>query len=104
MIGEEAASAAGLASLARAIAITGELGNTALALSETVQDPNSAIINILGMLLGVGGIVKVDRDSAGIARVGAARRGMQAADLVALGKVFSAKNDILERVMGKVCS
>ena len=86
------------------MAIAGELGNTALALYDTVKNPDSAIINVLGMLIGVGSITKVSRDADGIGSVAAARRGMKADDIAALGKIFSDNDSTLKRVLGKLCS
>ncbi|MCJ1310400.1 hypothetical protein MMC25_004064 [Agyrium rufum] len=68
VVGEELAITAVFATLARAIAIAvaGELGNAALAIYDTVEDPKSAVVNILGMLLGVGAITNAARDGVGI--------------------------------------
>lgn len=46
-MGEEVALTAGLASLARTIAIAGEVGNIALDVYDIVQDTKAAVINIL---------------------------------------------------------
>nr|OQO24051.1 hypothetical protein B0A51_05021 [Rachicladosporium sp. CCFEE 5018] len=74
IVGEEIAAAAGFATLARAIAIAGEVGNAALGVYDTVNDPSSAVVNILGMLVGVGAIAKVSRDGKGIGDVANLRR------------------------------
>ena len=88
IVGEEVAAAAGLAPLARAIAIAGEAGNSALAIYDTVKNPSSVIVNILGMVLGVGSIAKVSRDGAGMAKVAKLRREMSPDTVAGLGKVF----------------
>ncbi|KAK3938836.1 glycoside hydrolase superfamily [Diplogelasinospora grovesii] len=103
VVGEEAAAAAGLATLAKAIAIAGELGNAALAIYDTVQDPSSAIINILGMLFGVGSITKATRDGTGIGAIAKLRRGMKPEEVTALGKIFSGKDGVLQSILGKAC-
>lgn len=56
VVGEEVAAASGFTRLTRAIALTDELGNGVMAVYDTAGDPNSAVLNILGMLLGVGSI------------------------------------------------
>lgn len=76
VIGEEVAAAVGLSTLARTIAIAGELGNAAVDIYDTVQDPSSAVVNILGLLLGVGGIAKTIREGEDIAKVAKLSRGM----------------------------
>ncbi|THX32417.1 hypothetical protein D6D10_08112 [Aureobasidium pullulans] len=102
VVGEEVALTMGLASLARTIAITGELGNAALAIYDTVNDPKSAVINILGMLVGVGAIAKVERSGKGLGDVAKVRRGMSEADIAGLGSVFKNSDDKLQAII-KVC-
>ena len=102
IVGEEVAAAAGLASLARAIAIAGEVGNAALGIYDTVEDPKSAIVNILGMLVGAGAIAKVSRDGKGLGDVAKLRRGMSADDVAGLGNIFKSQDDKLQNIM-KVC-
>ncbi|KAJ9624398.1 Glucan endo-1,3-alpha-glucosidase agn1 [Taxawa tesnikishii (nom. ined.)] len=102
VVGEEIALAAGLATLARTIAIAGELGNAALAIYDTVQDPEAAVVNILGMLIGVGSIAKVARTGKGIGDVAKLRRGMTATDVAGLGSVFKNSDDKLQNIV-KVC-
>lgn len=102
VIGEEAAAAAGLAGLARAIAIAGELGNGALGIYDSVKNPASAVVNILGMLLGVGAIAKVSRDGKGLAQVAKVRREMSADTIAGLGSVFAKHNNELNTI-SKFC-
>lgn len=102
MVGEEVAAAAGFADLARAIALTGELGNGILAVYNTVEDPSSAVMNVLGMLLGVGSIAKATRDGEGISSVAKIRKEMTADDIASFGKIFSNNDDKLQSIM-KVC-
>jgi chitinase len=91
--------AAGFITLGRTIAIVGEAGNAAAAMYETVQDPNSAVINILGMLIGVGAIARVERTGKGLGAVAKLRRGM---DVSAFGDVFKGSDDTLQNII-KVC-
>ncbi|KAH0171368.1 glycoside hydrolase family 6 protein, partial [Aureobasidium melanogenum] len=102
VVGEEVALAAGLVNLARTIAIAGELGNTALAVYDTVQDPKSAIVNILGMLIGVGSIAKVERTGQGLGDVARLKRGMTADHIAGLGSVFKNNDDKLQTIV-RVC-
>jgi len=84
------------------VAITGELGNAALAIYDTVQDPSSAVVNILGMLMGVGSIAKVSRDGEGIGAAAVLRRGMSSDQVASLGSIFKANDDKLQGIMN-VC-
>ena len=102
-VGEEVALAAGLGSLAKAIAIAGELGNAALALFDSVQNPSSALMNVLGMLLGVGGFTKATRDGTGLAPLAALRKGMNPDDAKAFGKIFQDKDGLLQSIMKGAC-
>lgn len=103
IVGQELAAAAGLANLARVIAIAGELANAALATYDTVKDPGSAVINMLGMVFGLGSIAKVARDGPGLAQVAKWRRGMSAAEITSLGKIFKDGDDLVQSVLVKVC-
>jgi chitinase len=102
-VGEEAAAAAGLATLARGIAIAGELGNAALATYDTVKDPSSAILNVVGMLFGVGNIVKAGRDGPGLAAVAGIRKGIKPSEVSSLGKIFADRDGVLQNILTKVC-
>lgn len=102
VVGEEIAMAAGFATLARAIAISGELGNTAVGIYDSVKDPKSAVVNILGMLLGVGAIARATRDGRGIADIAKIRRGMKEGDISAMGRIFKENDDTLQNI-AKVC-
>ncbi|KAK5130435.1 hypothetical protein LTR08_002134 [Meristemomyces frigidus] len=102
IVGEEVALAYGFATLARSIVVAGELGNAALAIYDTVEDPTSAVVNILGMLVGVGTIAKATRDGKGIGDIANIRRGMSSDDVAGLGSIFKANDDKLQSIM-KVC-
>ena len=96
------AAAAGLATVARAIAMVGEAGNSALAIYDTVKNPRSAIINILGMVVGVGAVAKASRDGTGLAKIAKMRRDMDPTVVASMGKVFQSNSDKLSTVM-KFC-
>lgn len=102
IIGEEAAATAGLTTLARSCAIAGEAGNAGLAIYDTVKNPESALVNIINSLIGVGSIVKVTRDGPGPDSAAQIRRGMKATEISTLGKIFKSDSDTLDTIM-KVC-
>lgn len=102
VVGEEVAVAAGLTAVARAIAIAGEVGNAALGIYDTVNNPKSAVVNIFGLLLGVGAIAKVTRDGTGIAKVAKVRNEMKAADIAGLGSIVKSHDDKLQSIL-KFC-
>ncbi|QIW96919.1 hypothetical protein AMS68_002437 [Peltaster fructicola] len=102
VIGEEVATATGVASIARTLAVVSELGNAGLAIYDTVQDPSSALLNVLGMMFGVGSIAKAERNGKGLAEVAKVRRGMKPEIIAALGTLFKSHDDKLQTLM-KAC-
>jgi chitinase len=103
MVGEGIAAGLGLANLARVIAIAGELANAALATYDTVKDPASAVVNMLGMLFGVGSIAKASRNAKGLSEVANWRKGMKAGEITSLGKIFENGDSMVQSILGKVC-
>lgn len=103
IVGTEAAAALGLSNIARVIAVAGELGNAAFATYETVKDPASAIVNILGMLFGVGQIAKAERGAKGLRDVAQYRKGMAAGEISSLGRFFADGDSKVQTLLGKVC-
>lgn len=99
IVGEEVAAAAGLATLARSVAIAGELANGALAVYDTVKDPSSAVVNIIGMLFGVGSIAKVARDGKGLSSAAKLRQGMKADEIASFGSIFKGNDDKLQSII-----
>lgn len=99
IVGEELAAAAGLATLARSVAIAGELANGALAVYDSVQDPKSAVVNVIGMLFGVGAIAKASRDDEGIAAIAKFRRAMKPEEISGFGSIFKGSDDKLQAIM-----
>lgn len=75
-IGEEAAAAAGLSSMARAIALAGGAANLGYDIDTVVGQPSSAPFLILGWLLGAGGVAKLDRNSDSFAKMAKERQSM----------------------------
>ncbi|KAJ5279772.1 hypothetical protein N7478_005144 [Penicillium angulare] len=101
-VGEEVAAAAGMATLARSIAIAGEAANTGYAIYDTVKDPKSAIVNVIGAVLGIGSIAKAERSGSGLADVAKTRAAMKASEISSMGDLFKANDDTLQSLM-KVC-
>ena len=89
-----------MASLARAILITGEVGNGALGLYDSVKNPDSAILNVLGMLVGLGSIAKVSRDAPGLVKVAKVAKTV---NFKHFGKVVKTDHDGLLTVLSNAC-
>lgn len=75
-VGEEAAAAAGLASVARAIAIAGGAANLGYDISVVAGQPSSAPFLIMGWLMGAGGVARLDRNAESFSKMAATRKGM----------------------------
>lgn len=103
VVGTEVAAGLGFANVARVIAIAGELGNAALATYDTVNDPASAVVNMLGMLFGAGDIAKVARDAKGLTKVADWRRSMKANEVSSMGKIFQDGDSKVQAILGKMC-
>ncbi|KAL3477790.1 glycoside hydrolase superfamily [Aspergillus californicus] len=103
MVGEGIAASLGLANLARIIAIAGELGNAALATYDTVNNPESAVVNMLGLLFGAGAFTKVSRNAKGLGDVAKWRKGMSTSEIASLGKFFEDGDASVQAILGKVC-
>ncbi|KAK3690963.1 Glucan endo-1,3-alpha-glucosidase agn1 [Vermiconidia calcicola] len=103
IVGQQAALAAGMATLARSIAIAGELGQGALGIYDTVNNPGSAVINILGMLIGVGATTKVPRDAPGLTEVATLARSISPDMAANFGAIFKHNFDDLQTTM-KFCN
>ncbi|KAJ5901127.1 glycoside hydrolase [Penicillium tannophilum] len=101
-VGEEAAAAAGMVQLARSIAIAGEAANVGFAIYDTVDNPKSALINVIGAALGVGSIAKAGRTGEDLAAVAKIRSEMKASEISSMGDLFKANDDSLQSLL-KVC-
>jgi hypothetical protein len=102
-VGEEAAAAAGMVTLARSIAIAGEAANTGLAIYDTVKDPKSAIVNVIGSVLGIGSIAKAARTGKGLEGAAQARMEMKASEISSLGALFKSNDDTLQSLLKSLC-
>ncbi|KAJ5323307.1 hypothetical protein N7476_001907 [Penicillium atrosanguineum] len=99
IVGEELAAAAGLATIACSVAIAGELANGAFAGCDTVQDPKSAVVNVIEMLFGVGAIAKASRDGEGLVSIARFRRAMKAEEINGFGSTFKGSDDKLQAIL-----
>jgi chitinase len=99
MVGEIGLELAGLAQLARFAFIAGEIGNAALSLADTAQNPEAAPFAFMGMLMGVGGRgMKFERAAEGAATF---KKLMSDADVSRLGKVFKEKDGLVATVINR---
>ena len=101
IVGTEAAAALGLNNTARVIAIADELGKAAFATYETVRDPESAIVNILGILFSVGKLAKAERDVNAIRGVAQYLIGMASSEILCLGRFFADRDSELQTLQSK---
>lgn len=99
-VGDIGAAAAGLTSLARMIALIGEVANDALSMYSIVEDPTSAPMAVFGMLLGASAL---GRNPDGFATMGGLRRGMGADDIAKMGNVFADQTKVIQKIV-KSCS
>lgn len=75
------------------------ISNAALSIYDSVEDPKSAVVNILGTLFGVGAITKATRDAKGISTIAKTRRDMSASDVSNLGTIFKNNDAKLQSLM-----
>jgi hypothetical protein len=102
VVGEELALAAGLTNFARTLAITGEVGNAAVAFYDSGSDPGAAFLNVMGLVAGVGSVAKISRDGNGFREVANIRRGMSSDTVSSLGKIFK-ENDNKLAAITRIC-
>ena len=95
-VGEMSATAAGMASLARAIAMFSEVSNAALSIYEIFEDPKSAPMAVMGMVLGVAAL---PRTGTTFSKTGKIMRDMKPVEVEKMGEIFVAKNVIIKRIL-----
>ncbi|KAF5501368.1 Mutanase [Colletotrichum siamense] len=98
-VGEELAGAAGLAALARAIAIAGEAGNAAFDIYSMVDDPSSIGYTIFGTLFGAAGIASSFRNADHFSSAGEARRAMGEAKVAQMGDTFKGYSELTQKIV-----
>ncbi|RYP70495.1 hypothetical protein DL771_005432 [Monosporascus sp. 5C6A] len=102
-VGEIGAVLAGAATLARIALIAGETANLAFGIYGMVDDPESALMGVLGMMFGLGGITKVGRNPKGFKDMAAKRADLRTSGGISkIGGNFQARDDILQDIV-KFC-
>lgn len=101
-VGEELAATAGLATLARAIALAGGVGNTAFDVYTMVDDPSSVSYTIFGTLFGAAGIASSLRKADHFSTAAEARRSMGESKVDEFGAVFRGYADLTKKIV-KAC-
>ena len=96
--------AAGVALLAATTALSvGEVANAAFAIYGMVDDPNSAVMGLLGMMFGLGSIGKVGRTPQGFRDMAAKRADLRTGGGVSkIGGMFQKRDDTLQSII-KLC-
>lgn len=90
-----------LGALGRIISIIGATGNAALTFYDISNDPESAPMQILGLLLGGrGGSVR--REASDMSDMAKLRRGMKDGDIGKMGSVFKKNDDAVQKLL-KMC-
>lgn len=79
--------------------ILGALGNGALAIYDTVQDPQSAVVNVLGALFGLGGLAKVPRTEEGLSDLAVTWAKIKPETIQSFGKIFEDNDSRLRSVL-----
>ncbi|KAK8110220.1 uncharacterized protein PG998_006677 [Apiospora kogelbergensis] len=102
-VGEIGAALAGAATLARIALIAGETANLAFGIYGMVDDPNSALMGVLGMMFGLGGITRVGRTPKGFKAMAAKRADLRTSGGVSkIGGKFQLRDDALQEII-KAC-
>jgi hypothetical protein len=96
VVGEVLGSVAGLASLARIIAVLATVGDAAMDIYSIVDDPKNAPLAIFGLVLGPLGLA----DIATVARAANLKRAMKGEDILKLGKNLGPSMNIVNKVTG----
>ncbi|KAL5363079.1 hypothetical protein BJX96DRAFT_186568 [Aspergillus floccosus] len=92
---EAGALAAGATTLARVAAIAGETANTAFSIYTIVEDPDSALLTLMGMLVGAGGVTAAFRDAASFTKMAKVRKSMTAGETAEFRDLFEKNDDLL---------
>lgn len=99
-LGEIGATLAGAATLARFALIAGEVANAAFAIYGMVDDPNSAVMGLLGMMFGLGSISKAGRTPSGFKEMAAKRAELRTnGGISKIGGRFQTRDDTLQNII-----
>ncbi|KAF9885277.1 hypothetical protein FE257_013075 [Aspergillus nanangensis] len=102
-INEAGLLAAGATNLAQMAAIAGEVASTAFGVYEMVDDPSSALMGLIGMLVGAGGVAVAFRDADNFAKIAMLRRELTAGNRAAAFRDIFKQNDDILQVITKGC-
>lgn len=94
-VGQIGATAAGLVTLGRVIALLGDVSNAALTIYDIVNNPESAPMAVMGLLMGA----TMPRTGSSFSKAGKTIRGMKAGDITSMGTVFAEKTALIKRVL-----
>ena len=99
-LGEIGAAIAGASTLARFALIAGEVANAAFGIYEMVDNPDSAVMGMLGMMFGLGSIVKAARTPKGFSEMAAKRAELRTSGGVSkIGGMFQKRDDLLQSII-----
>ncbi|KAK4247528.1 hypothetical protein C7999DRAFT_14472 [Corynascus novoguineensis] len=99
-VGEVGAMLAGATTLARIALIAGETANLAFGIYGMVDDPDSALMGVLGMMFGLGGVTRVGRTPKGFKDMAAKRAGLRTDGGVSkIGGNFQKRDDMLQDIV-----
>lgn len=103
MVGEAIGEVADLATLARALTIIGDVGNVAMTVYDTVSTKGNDVEEIMGLLMGFGGMVKATRNEKGLRDIALKRSGLSAEKIEKFGAIFKKHDGQLQKILRKVC-
>lgn len=102
-VGEMGAVLAGAATLARFALIAGETANLAFGIYGMVDDPESALMGVIGMMFGLGGVTRVGRSPKDFKDMAAKRADLRTSGGVSkIGGSFKKRDDKLQDIV-KAC-
>jgi chitinase len=99
--GAGGAAALGATSLARVLLIIGEAANIAYTVYGVVDDPDSALMAVMGLLMGAAGATRGPRTPTGFKDMATKRAKLTST--ASLGSGFKTKDDTLQRIITTTC-
>lgn len=99
-VGVGGAAALGATSLARVLLVIGEAANIAYTVYTVVDDPDSALMAVMGLLLGAAGM-RAPRTPQGFRQMATKRTKLTGTN--SLGEGFKARDDMLQRIVASTC-
>jgi chitinase len=98
-LGEVGLGLAGFTALARFAFVGGEIANGALTVAEIINDPQSAPVAIVGLLIGAAGRDKTTEDI--MSDASAAKWKMRPQDIASMGSTFKMIDDKVQTVVSR---